>query len=80
MSQASEKQKRPKAHAVLTRDQAIAVFLEKYSERQCSSMTEKSSEVASNFGISPKTVRDIWCGRSWLEATYELWQQVIWCE
>lgn len=71
-----ENMRRPKARALLTRDQAVAVFLQKYSNEQHSSTTEKSHAVAEDFGISSKTVRDIWCGRSWLEATYDLWQQV----
>ena len=29
--------------------------------------------IAPRFGISPKTVRDIWRGRTWLHATQHLW-------
>ena len=69
--------RRSKAKAVLTKEQAIAAFLQKYTNEIYASTTEKSCAVASDFRISPKTVRDIWAGRSWLDATYDLWQQVI---
>lgn len=65
-----------KSHAVLTNKQAVSIFLEKYKEGNYASMTEKSIALAASYGISSKTVRDIWCGRSWLEATFDLWQQV----
>ena len=67
---------RDKVQVVLTSDQAISIFLEKYKEGNFPSQTAKSIELASTYGIDPKTVRDIWCGRSWLETTYDLWQQV----
>lgn len=28
---------------------------------------------AKKYGVSPKAIRDIWTGRSWLEATFSLW-------
>ena len=32
-----------------------------------------SQQLASRYGVSSKAIRDIWKGRSWLEATYDLW-------
>ena len=32
-----------------------------------------SAILADRYQISPKAVRDIWTGRSWLGATYDLW-------
>lgn len=66
---------RSNSNMVLTNEQAIKIFMEKYSGGNYSSQTAKSIALASSFNISSKTVRDIWRGRSWLEATYDLWQQ-----
>ena len=32
-----------------------------------------SAYLSNKFKISPKAIRDIWTGRSWLETTYDLW-------
>jgi hypothetical protein len=72
----SEDVKLQKLHTVLTSEQAVAIFLEKYKGGKYASMTEKSIALAASYGINAKTVRDIWCGRSWLEATFELWREV----
>ena len=64
---------RPKAHAVLTKEQAINIFLQKNSTG-FASQAQKCAAIASAYSISVKTVRDIWCGRSWLEVTYDLWE------
>jgi len=29
--------------------------------------------VAPKYGVTPKTIRDVWSGRSWAEATRHLW-------
>jgi hypothetical protein len=62
---------------VLTKEQAIEIFLIKYTLSHKSSLTAKSTALADKFKVSAKTVRDIWCGRSWLDATYDLWQEVM---
>jgi hypothetical protein len=62
---------------ILSRDGAVKIFLHKYTVRGYSSLSSKSIALAATHGISAKTVRDIWCGRSWLDATYDLWQQVL---
>jgi hypothetical protein len=67
---------KPKAHAVLTKEQAINIFLEKYISGNFPSQAQKCLALASSYGISSKTVRDIWCGRSWLEVTFDIWGQV----
>ncbi len=33
----------------------------------------KSVPISQRFGVSPKTVRDIWTRRTWAYATYNLW-------
>ena len=62
---------------VLNKEKAIEIFLVKYSNSDKSSITAKSTALADKFKVSAKTVRDIWSGRSWLSATYDLWQEVI---
>ena len=31
--------------------------------------------VAPKYGVTPKTIRDVWSGRSWAEATRHLWTE-----
>ena len=61
---------------VLSKDEALEIFSQKYAVDHHKSQTARSAVLASAYGISAKTVRDIWCGRSWLEATYDLWEMV----
>ena len=37
------------------------------------SLHAASQRLASKYGVSSKAIRDIWKGRSWLDATYDLW-------
>ena len=37
------------------------------------SLHSASVVFAKRYGVSPKAIRDIWSGRSWLEATFSLW-------
>ena len=34
----------------------------------------ESSQVAKEYKVSPKTIRDIWGRRTWIEATRSLWE------
>jgi hypothetical protein len=56
-----------KARSVLTADQAVQIFKARPSEK---SVTLASRELAEKYSVSPKTVRDIWSGRSWYKETY----------
>ena len=31
--------------------------------------------LASKYKVSPKAIRDIWSGKTWLDVTYDLWNQ-----
>jgi hypothetical protein len=61
---------------VLNRQQAREIFqlkhhhTDKFPSRHCA-----SKALAARYHVSPKTIRDIWQGRSWLEATSDLWDQ-----
>ena len=60
-----------KPRAILTRDQAIAIFqLRPTSESP--STTRASFMVARAYSVSEKTVRDIWRGRTWHRETVHL--------
>ena len=54
----------------LTGDQAIAIFLQKPNSGQI--RHRSSTAVAQKYGVSSKTVRDIWCARTWHLQTMHL--------
>ena len=39
----------------------------------------ESSVLAKQYGVSPKTIREIWNRKSWTEATAALWHQTKVC-
>ena len=60
-----------KPRAVLTKEQAIDIFrLSTFNYSKASRPTATS--VAKAFGVSEKTIRDIWNGRTWCEETLPL--------
>ena len=54
----------------LTARGALAIFL---ARKQRSGRQDLSSKLADRFGVSPKTVRNIWNLRTWAETTRPLW-------
>ena len=52
--------------AVLTEKEAIEIYCFKYS---LSSSDLSSNRIARKYGVSPKTIRDIWNGRTWKRST-----------
>ena len=56
--------------AILTNEQAQAIFRNKPTPN--SKERDKAGALARMFGVSVKTVRDIWIGRTWYRATYHL--------
>jgi hypothetical protein len=64
-----------KRRAILTPQLAREIF--NLSIKNGASNSEASStKVATKYQVSPKTIRDIWCGRCWLEATSDLWNEI----
>ena len=59
-----------KRRVVLTNDQAREIFKSKPSST--TSRIGSASQMARSYGVSPKTIRDIWVGRTWYWATYDL--------
>ena len=60
-----------KTRAILTAEQAIKIFEIKLSN-QTATKIQSSTNVARAFGVSEKTVRDIWKGRTWLREIMHL--------
>ena len=56
--------------AILTDEQAQEIFRKKPSPH--SKGRERAAALARMYGVSIKTVRDIWVGRTWYRATYHL--------
>ena len=60
-----------KARAVLQKPEVIEIFLlrplaSELNETPCSELVGK------RYGVSPKTIRDIWVGRTWYRTTHHL--------
>ena len=59
---------------VLTRDQAREIFLAKHEAfHKFNTLHGTSTVLSAKYDVSAKAIRDIWKGRSWLEATFDLW-------
>lgn len=56
--------------AILTEQQAQTIF--RFKPSPFSKARDRACILAKMFGISVKTVRDIWVGRTWYRATYHL--------
>jgi hypothetical protein len=64
-------QSRPRV--VLTRTKAREIFMLKEC-KDFYSLHAGSLLLAKKYRVSSKAIRDIWNGRSWLEATFDLWE------
>ena len=60
--------------SVLNADQARIIFDFKSSDA-FQPRYSASSFLAKKFHVSPKAIRDIWAGRSWLSATHDMWKE-----
>jgi hypothetical protein len=56
--------------AILTDVQAQAIY--RYKPEPFSKQENRAGALAKMFGVSVKTIRDIWVGRTWYRATYNL--------
>jgi hypothetical protein len=77
-SQSSDIVMRARPRAVLTAEQAIEIYRRRPQTVQSLLIHDQTSggrtlDVAMHFGVSPKTVRDIWNRRSWAPETRPLW-------
>jgi len=62
-----------RARAVLSPLDAREIFKKKPKHMQA--LSYGATELAAQYGVSSKAVRDIWCGRTWLDATYDVWDE-----
>jgi hypothetical protein len=61
---------------VLSKEEAIEIYGHKKVLEGSKRTTRPSAELAQKYQVSAKTVRDIWNGKSWREATLHLRNQV----
>jgi len=64
---------RPRTRGVLTPAQAREIFGFK-TARGLRRKGVSSEKLGVKYGVSSKTIRDIWRGRTWLETTSDLWE------
>jgi hypothetical protein len=62
-----------RSRAILTHAQARDIFLLK-ADIEFANVHAASLRIAKQYNVGAKAIRDIWIGRSWLEATFDLWE------
>ena len=63
-----------RSRVVLSRTAAREIFIVR-SHLGLESAHQASIRLAAKYRISSKAIRDIWKGRSWLDATFDLWSE-----
>ncbi len=63
-----------RSRVILSRAVAREIFVVK-SNLGLESAHQASIRLAAKYRISSKAIRDIWNGRSWLDATFDLWNE-----
>jgi hypothetical protein len=58
-----------RAQTRLTKDQAIAVYLAGLGPKS----RTRASKIAAEFGVTSKTIRDVWTRKTWVTETMPLW-------
>ena len=64
-----------RTHAILTEQQAVEIFRFKLTNESALSRTQeqvKAKVLSRRYGVSDKTIRDIWKGRTWFRETMHL--------
>jgi hypothetical protein len=63
----------------LTAEDAVEIFKRRPKVKYGGSLRRGSmlhcKTIAPLYGVTPKTIRDVWSGRSWIEATRHLWTE-----
>jgi hypothetical protein len=70
-----QEKKKKRTQTILTSEAAIQIFKLRPVLKTPIKDSEnrlKTSSIAQRFGVSPKTVRDIWVGRTWYRQTFSL--------
>ena len=63
-----------RSRVVLSREVAREIFIVR-SNLGLESAQQASIRLAARYRVSSKAIRDIWKGRSWLDATFDLWSE-----
>ena len=58
-----------RAQTRLTKDQAIAVYLAGLGPKS----RTRASKIAAEFGVTSKTIRDVWTRKTWVTETMPVW-------
>jgi hypothetical protein len=85
MCEAPQRRGIGKNRVILNRDLAVEIYKHKLSlikprsfescfQGEQSKLRGASIKLASKYGVSAKTVRDVWNHKSWVAATYHLWK------
>ena len=65
---------------ILTEKQAVQIYSLKFSAANNNGRKQnQSSIVAEKYGVSPKTIRDIWNRKTWTLATHQLFRSIEDC-
>ena len=67
---------RYRARTILSQEQVREIFEFKKTLRTSERTTVPSINLARKYHVSSKTIRDIWSGRSWVEITRSMGEQV----
>ena len=59
------------------RNQVREIFKAKYKSQEFEDKVGQIKFLSKQYRISDAEIQDIWCGKSWLDVTYDLWQEVI---
>ncbi len=59
-------------HAVLNQHQAVEIYRLRKSKTELG-VWPRATAVSKLYGVSPKTIRDIWNRRTWIEQTKDMW-------
>lgn len=54
----------------MTFPQALEIYRQRPTD---AAGANKSTEVANEYGVSPKTIRDVWNRKTWVKVTRPLW-------
>jgi hypothetical protein len=59
----------------LTVAEAVQIYELRPSKTRGTNLYRDCRTLAPFFGVTPKTIRDVWSGRTWVEATRHLWTE-----
>ena len=61
----------------LSEDQALEIFAAKLRNDENKGIKVRAEDLARKYGVSSKTIRDIWGGRTWAQETSQVKRQKV---